>query len=80
MKQGIFLVVAMVNAVALFCVFNPWFEDWVTQGVVLLVLEALFLLLIGVPVFIHHLRKGLTPRHALAASLDSVMNFLAGWV
>lgn len=80
MKQGIFFVVAMVNAVALFCVFNPWFEDWTTQGIVLLVLEALFLLLIGVPVFIHHLRKGLPPREALAAGLDSVMNFLAGWV
>jgi hypothetical protein len=79
-KQGIFLVVVMVNAVALFCVFNPWFEDWVTQGIVLFVLEAAFLLLIGVPVFIHYVRKGLPPRVALAASLDSVMNFLAGWV
>lgn len=80
MKQGIFLVVALVNAVALFCVFNPWFEDWTTQGIVLLALEALFLVLIGVPVLIHHLRKGLPPRQALAASLESVMNFLAGWV
>lgn len=80
MKQGIFLVVLLANAVALFCVFNPWFEDWVTQAIVFLVLEAIFLPLIGVPVFIHHLRKGLPPRAALAASMDSVMNFLAGWV
>lgn len=80
MKQNIFFVVAMVNAVALFCVFNPWFEDWATQGVVLLALEALFLLLIGLPVFIHYLRRGLPPRQALAASLESVMNFLGGWV
>jgi len=79
-RQGIFLVVALVNALALFCVFNPWFEDWATQGTVLLVLEALFLLLIGVPVFNHHFRKGLPPRQKLAASLDSVMSFLLGWV
>jgi len=79
-KQGIFLVVVMVNAVALFCVFNPWFKDWVTQGIVLFVLEAALLLLIGVPVFIHYVRKGLPPREALAASMDLVMNFLAGWV
>jgi hypothetical protein len=80
MKQGFFLVLALVNAVALFCVFNPWFEGWATQGSVLLVLEALFLLLIGVPVFIHHLRRGLPPRQALAASLDLALNFLEGWV
>ena len=80
MKQGIFFVVLLANAVALFCVSNPWFEDWVTQGIVFFVLEAASLLLIGVPVFIHHLRKGLAPREALAASMDSVMNVLAGWV
>ncbi len=80
MKQGIFLVALLANAVALFCVFNPWFEDWTTQGMVFFIVEAIFLPLIGVPVFIHHLRKGLPPRHALSASLDSAMNFLSGWV
>lgn len=39
-----------------------------------------FLPLIGVPVFIHHLRKGLSPRESLAASLRLVMDFLAGWI
>ncbi len=80
MKQGIFLVVLLVNAVALFCVFNPWFKDWAGQGIVLLVVEGAFLLLVGMPVFVYHLRKGLPPRQALAASLDTVMHFLAGWV
>jgi hypothetical protein len=59
-------------------VFKPWSAEWTTQGIALLVLDALFLVLIGVPVFIHHPRKGLPPRQALAASLDSVMHFLPG--
>lgn len=80
MKKGILLVALLANIVALFCIFNPWFEDWISQGIVFLVLESVFLVLIGVPVFIYHLRKGLSPREALAASMDSVMSFLAGWV
>ncbi|MBI4191950.1 MAG: hypothetical protein HY525_15595 [Betaproteobacteria bacterium] len=80
MRQGIFWFALLANSVAMFAVFNPWFEDWSTSGTMFLVVEAIFLPLIGVPVFIHHLRKGLSPRESLAASLRSVMDFLAGWV
>ncbi len=80
MKKGVLLVALLSNIIALFCIFNPWVEDWISQGIVFLVLEAVFLVLIGVPVFVHHLRKGLSAHEALAASMDSVMSFLAGWV
>lgn len=80
MKKGILLVALLANIGALFCAFNPWFEDWMSQGILFLVLEAVFLVVIGVPVFVHHLRKGLSARAALTASMDSVMSFLAGWV
>ncbi|MEZ4598680.1 MAG: hypothetical protein R2940_02700 [Syntrophotaleaceae bacterium] len=80
MKKGLLLVALLANIVALFCVLNPWFEDWMSQGIIFFVLEAVFLMLIGVPVFVHHLRRGLSAREALAASMDSVMSFLAGWV
>jgi hypothetical protein len=80
MKKGIFLVTLPANLVALFCVFNPWFRDWAAQGVVFLFFESLFLVLVGTPVFVHHLRKGLPAREAMAESLDSVMSFLSGWV
>ncbi|MBI4774685.1 MAG: hypothetical protein HY788_10985 [Deltaproteobacteria bacterium] len=80
MRQGIFLVVLLANAAALVAVFNPWIKDWSGSGTVFLVFEGVFLLFIGVPVFIHHLRKGMSPREAVAASLDSAMNFLSGWV
>jgi hypothetical protein len=75
---GIFL---LVNAVALFCVFNPWIKDWAAQGIVLLVLEGIFLVLIGVPVFLYHfIGKKKTFRQSLSDSVESVLNFLVGWV
>ena len=80
MRQGIFWVVLLANSVALFAVFTPWIEDWAISATVFLVIEAIFLPFIGVPVFIHHLRKGLSARDSLAASLRTVMDFLAGWV
>ena len=80
MKSNIFLIVLLANTVAVLSIVNPWFEDWVNAAIVFFVLEAVFLLFIGVPLFVHHLRKGLPPRQALAASLDSVMDFLSGWV
>lgn len=80
MKNGVLLAALLVNLVALFCVFNHWVENWAGQGIVFLVLEAVFLTLVGAPVFVHHLRKGLPPSQALSASLDSAMNFLTGWV
>lgn len=80
MKPVILIVVVLTNLLAIFCVFNPWVEDWVGQGIVFLIVEMVALVLIGVPVFVHHLRKGLPPGHALSASLDSVMSFLSGWV
>ena len=80
MKIHIFLIVLLTNAVAVLSLINPWFESWADAAIVFFVLEAVFLLIIGIPVFVHHLRKGLSPRQALAASLDSVMDFLTGWV
>lgn len=80
MRRAILWVVLLANALAWFALCNPWIAEWETSATVFLVAEAISLPLIGVPVFIHHLRKGLPPRAALAASLDAVMDFLAGWV
>lgn len=80
MSRGIVLVTLLVNAVALLCVLNPWFEGWADAGIALFTFEALFLVLVGLPVFVHHRRRGLPTRDAFGKSLDSVMSFLAGWV
>lgn len=80
MKRLIWGVVALSNFAALFCVVNPWFEEWVRQGLVFLVVEMVALVVIGLPVFLSHLRKGASPGQALAASLDTVMHFMSGWM
>lgn len=80
MKTSIFFILFLANLVALLCLINPWFEEWANAAIVFFILEAVFLLLIGVPVFVHHMRKGLSPRQALTASLDSVMGFMSGWI
>lgn len=80
MKHGIFLVALLANLVALFCILSPWFPQWSGSAIVFLVLEGAFLILIGVPVLVHHLRKGLAFPDAIAATLRSVMDFMVGWV
>ena len=80
-KMGVLCIFLLVNAVAFFCVFNPWIKDWAEQGIVSLVLEAVFLVLIGVPVFLYHfIGKKKTFGQSLSDSVESVLNFLVGWV
>ena len=80
MKRGIFGIALLANGAALFCIFNPWAENWADSGILFFAAEAGLLILIGVPVLIHHLRKGLSFGDALAAAFRSVLNFISGWV
>lgn len=34
MRKSIYIAALLANVVALICVFNPWFKDWVGQGIV----------------------------------------------
>ena len=43
MKMGILGIFLVVNAVAIFCVFNPWTSDWQGSGITVLVVEAVAL-------------------------------------
>ena len=81
MKKGVFAVFLLVNAVALFCAFNPWIAEWRDHGIILLVVETIFLALIAAPVCIYrftHRRKSFTK--SLDDSLRNVMDFKAGQV
>lgn len=81
MKNSALLVCLAVNALAVFLVLNPWVTRWASQAVAVLALEALFFLVIGVPVFLHHfLRRKQSLRQSVSDTVDSVMEFLAGWV
>ena len=51
MKMEPSLVFLLANAAAVVGIVNPWWPAWQASGAVFLVLEATFLLLIGLPVF-----------------------------
>lgn len=81
LKTGIFGVVLLANLVALFCIINPWFDGWQRQGYVLVVIEAVFTVVVGVPVFFYHyMRKKKPLRQSITATLQTIIDFLAGWV
>jgi len=80
-KTGIFAMALLVNAVALFCIFNPWVADWQGQGIIVLVVEVTAVVVIGAPVFFYHfLRKQKPLRQSLEDTVRVMMDFLAGWV
>ena len=81
LKTSIFAIFLLVNGVALFCLLNPWLPDWQEQATLLLILESIFLVVIGLPVFFYHFFKHKKPfKQSLADSLDTVLDFLCGWV
>ena len=74
---GVFLI---LNVSILFLVLNPWATKWQGQGILILVLEGAFLLLIGIPVLLHQMiRKKKTFKQSLSDSLEAVLNFLSGF-
>jgi len=81
MKMGIFGIFLVVNAVAIFCVINPWTSDWQGQGITVLVGEAVALFLIGLPVVIYQMtRKKKTFRQSMSDTINAVMDFLTSIV
>jgi hypothetical protein len=79
-KTGILGAVLLINAVCLFCAFNPWIADWRGPAVVVLVAEAASLLLIGVPLFgYHHFGQRKPASHSLGDTLRVIVDFLTGW-
>jgi len=81
MRNEVLAVWLLINALVLFLVFNTWFTDWASQAIVLLVLEAVFFIVIGLPVFFHHFFRNRKPfKESLSDSVRSVLDFLAGWV
>lgn len=81
MQTGIFALALLANAVALFCVFNPWMTDWQGQGIVFLVVEAAALVVLGAPVFFYQsIRKKKPLGQSLEGTVRIIMDCLGGWV
>lgn len=80
-RLGIWSVLVVANAVALFCLVNPWVIDWRNQGILFFVLELAALILVFMPVFLYQLlRKKKTIGESLRDSTDALLNAITGWV
>gem|GEM_PF-1866102 len=75
---GVFL---LTNLVGLFCLVSPSAEFWRIHAICFFVIEAAFLVVAGVPIFLHHLiRKKRSVLESLTATVDTALEFLFGWV
>ena len=78
LKTGVLGIFLLINAVAIFCAFNPWVPDWQRAGISVLVIEGAFFLLIGLPLFLYHLiwkRKSF--KQGLSDSTNTVMDLIS---
>ena len=81
MKSSIWWVFLLANGVALIGVLNPSLPAWQTAATLFLVLEAVFMLLVGLPVFLYHFLGKKKPFHqSVKDAIESVLSFLSGWV
>ena len=77
-RFSIFIVFLTINALIVFFALNPWITDWRDQGILILVFEAVFIVIIGIPVFLYQMiRKKKTFRQSLSGSLDAVLDFIS---
>lgn len=80
-KKEIPVLWIIVNVVAFFLALNPWITGWSSQAAALLIFEILFLIVIGLPVFLYYfLRRKNAFSQSISDSLETVLDFLAGWV
>ncbi len=79
-KTGILCIFVLINAALLVLALNPWITTWQGQALMVLIIEAVFLVVIGIPVLLYQLiyRKK-TFRQSLSDSLDAVLDFLSGF-
>ncbi len=79
-KTGILCIFVLINAALLVLALNPWITTWQGQALMVLIIEAVFLVVIGIPVLLYQMiyRKK-TFRQSLSDSLDAVLDFLSGF-
>ena len=81
LKTGILGLFLLANAVAMFCAFNPWIPDWENQGLTVLAFEAVFFLLIGVPVLLYQVFRGKKSfKQSVSDSVKAIMEFVSSFV
>ena len=77
-RVSIFIVFFTINALIVFFAFNPWIKAWRDQGILILVFEAVFIVIIGIPVFLYQMIwKKKTFKRSISGSLDAVLDFIS---
>ena len=80
-RGGILGLFLLLNLVALFCALNPWVTSWQAQGTIVLLLEAVLLVVIGVPAIIYQMiRKKKSFRQSLSDTVKAVIDFIANFI
>ena len=79
-KTGILCIFVLINTTLLVLALNPWITTWQGQALMVLIIEAVFLVVIGIPALLYQMiyRKK-TFRQSLSDSLDAVLDFLSGF-
>ncbi len=79
-KTGIICIFVLINAALLVLAVNPWITTWQGQALTVLIIEVVFLVVIGIPVLLYQMIfKKKTFRQSLSESLDAVLDFLSGF-
>lgn len=76
-----FWIVIGVNALLLFFAFNPWLDTWSGEAVRALVIEALVLVVIGLPAIIYQMviqKKSF--RQSVRDAIETMMDLVTGAV
>ncbi|GAB4364742.1 MAG: hypothetical protein Kow0060_21920 [Methylohalobius crimeensis] len=72
-------IVVGINVLLLFFAFNPWLDTWSGQAVAVLVIEALVLVVIGLPVIIYQMAiRKKSFRQSVRDAIEAVMDFVTG--
>lgn len=78
--KTLWLLIALflaVQAIIVFGIVNPWYDAWRDPLTAFLVIEAVFLVVVFLPLFSYHFfktKKGL--KESLRASLDSFLSWM----
>lgn len=72
-------IVVGVNALLLFFAFNPWLETWSRQAVAVLAIEALLLVVIGLPAVVYQMTvRKKSFKQSVRDAIEAVMDIVAG--
>lgn len=72
-------IVTGVNVLLLFFAFNPWLDTWSGEAVAVVVIEALLLVVIGLPAVVYQMAvRKKSFKQSVRDAIEAVMDIVAG--